>query len=138
MSTKYEGRSSHNDLIDDIVESSSPTYPKKTTSNRIYSSYSSLPSSLNKIEHASLKRPNEDRDRLNSTLPRSNSSLPRSNSSLMMMSNDQRRKEIDMIIKNLYDGKLMTTSNDEHPEPIINKNENEKKPHVENLDVSLK
>jgi hypothetical protein len=131
MSSKYEGHSSHYDLIDDLIESPSSTYPRKTSPNRIYSNYSSLPSSLNKTEQSSLKRTIELRDRLHSTLPRSNSSL-------LMMNNDQRRKEIDMIIKNLYDGKLMTTTPDDHSEVVPNKNEKDNKTTVENLDVRMK
>jgi len=105
MPTIFEGRSSYNDLIDDIVESPSSSYPIKTIQNR---NYSSVPSSLHKTDNPPIIRTNEHRDRLH--LP-----LPRSNSSLIMMSNDERRKEIDLIIKHLYDGKLITPINDDYP-----------------------
>jgi hypothetical protein len=105
MSTIFERRSSYNDLIDDIVESPSSSYPIKTVQNR---NHSSVPSSLHKTDNPPITRTNEHRDRIH--LP-----LPRSNSSLIMMNNDERRKEIDLIIKNLYDGKLITTTNDDYP-----------------------
>ncbi len=139
MSTKFEGRSSHYDLIEDIVESpASSSQPMKTILNRNYSAYSSLPSALNQTDHPSTKLSNEVRDRLQLTLPRSNSSL-------IMMSNDERRKEIDLIIKQLYDGKLINTTQDEQPTPdgteslattATIKTEKGNKNNVEHLDVS--
>ena len=54
-----------------------------------------------------------------------------------MVSNDQRRKEIDQIIKNLYDGKLMVNTHDDQPEPLPIKNEKEGKNTGDNLDVSI-
>jgi hypothetical protein len=30
-----------------------------------------------------------------------------------MISNDERRKELDLVLKHLYDGKLLTTMNDD-------------------------
>jgi hypothetical protein len=107
MSTKFEGRLSRHDFIDDIVEPSSSSYQIKTIQNRNYSTFSSLPSLLHKTDNSPIIITNELRDRLPLTLPRSNSSL-------IMMSNDDRRKEIDLIIKHLYDGKLITTLNDDH------------------------
>jgi hypothetical protein len=122
MSTKIEGRTSSYDLIDDIVETSSSLSNRKSLalidgtkilSNRNHSSYSNLPSLFNKtkfeqIDNSTISLTNEVRDRLHL-------SLPRSNSSLILMSNDDRRKELDLIIKSLYDGKLLTTNNDDRP-----------------------
>lgn len=131
MSNKFEGRLLHHDLIDDIVESPSlSSYPLKSISNRSYTAYSSLPTSLHKTISTPLTMTNEFRDRLQSTLPRSNSSL-------IMMNNDDRRKELDLILKQLYDGKLITAMNDDHspsanPEPLtIIKNDKE------NFDVKI-
>lgn len=133
MSTKFEGRSLHHDLIDDIVESPS-SYPMKTIQNRTFSPYSSLPSSIHKTTSSPLTMTNELRDRLQLTLPRSNSSL-------IMMNNDDRRKEIDQIIKHLYDGKLISTINDDHPPPPPPSDNFESlttiKTEKENIDVSI-
>jgi hypothetical protein len=124
MPTKTEGRSSHHDLIDDIVEapSSSSTFTSnsiasftmdgsKTLQNKPYSSYSNIPSLFNnksKYEQTdnSTLTTNELRDRLHLTLPRSSSLST-------MISNDERRKELDLVLKHLYDGKLLTTMNDD-------------------------
>jgi hypothetical protein len=143
MSTKFARRSSFHDLIDDIVESPPSSYPTRTTLNRTYSAYSSLPSSLHKQDNLPTKITNEHRDR-------SNVALPRSNSSLIMMNNDERRKEIDLIIKQLYDGKLMT--NDHSPSDVLQssthilnkeplttttiKTDKQSKNNVANIDVS--
>jgi hypothetical protein len=139
MSTKFEGRSSYHDLIDDLVES-----PSSSSKSR---NFSSLPSLIDRNNNPPIKMTNERRDRFHLTLPRSNSSL-------IMMSNDERRKEIDLIIKHLYDGKLITTSNDDHPpsdrseqaihmsskEPITTmtiKTDKENKNNISNIDVSI-
>ncbi|CAF1217632.1 unnamed protein product [Adineta steineri] len=127
MPTKIEGRPTRHDLIDDIVEassSSSLTIPNsissfmmdgvKTLPNRNYSSYSNIPTLFNnksKLEQndnseKSSTLADELRDRLNLTLPRSNSSST-------MRNNDERRKELDMVLKHLYDGKLLTQLNDD-------------------------
>ena len=125
MPTRIEGRSSRYDLIDDIVETpsssafasnsvssfmmdSSKTLPAKT-----YSSYSNIPTLFNNKSRqdsteSSTTLTNELRDRLHLTLPRSNSSST-------MISNDERRKELDLVLKHLYDGKLLTTMNDDRP-----------------------
>ena len=118
MLTKTEGRSSRHDLIDDIVETSSPVPSRKSSAlidgtkilpNRNYSSYSNIPSLYNKSKFEQIDNfTNEVRDRRHLTLPRSNSSL-------LLMSNDDRRKEIDLIIKHLYDGKLLIPNNDDRP-----------------------
>lgn len=148
MSTKIQGRSSRHDLIDDIVESSNKKSlvlidGTKILPNRNYSSYSNLPSLFNKskfeqTDNSVVSITNDYRDRLHLTLPRSNSSL-------ILMNNDERRKEIDLIIKNLYDGKLLTTNNDDRSlsdisEPrvhmfnkglILSKNHEEHKHHID-------
>ena len=163
MSTKVERRSSLHDLIEDIVEPSSASNPisfrlidsSKAIQNRNYPSYQSLPSLINKTnfeqtDDSTVLSINELRDHLHLTLPRSNSSS-------IMMSNDDRRKEIDLIIKHLYDGKLSARINDENPvsdisessthmlrkEPItapttvMIKNNGESKNSVGSIDVSL-
>ncbi|CAF2979138.1 unnamed protein product [Rotaria sp. Silwood2] len=123
MSSKLERPSSLHDLIDDIIEpssSSSLSNPissrlrnsSKTLQNRNYSSYSSIPSlydrsKFEQTNNSLLTLTNELRDRAHITLPRSNSSI-------ITMSNDDRRKEIDLIIKHLNDGKLLTPINDDH------------------------
>ena len=123
MPTKIEGRSSHHDLIDDIVEapSSSSTFAShsipsflmdtsKTVPNKTYSSYSNIPTLFNNksTENSNSTLTTELRDRLHLTLPRSNSSST-------MISNDERRKELDLVLKHLYDGKLLTAMNDDRP-----------------------
>ena len=127
MPTKLEGRSSRHDLIDDIVEapatssfgsnsvSSFMMDGSKTLPNKNYSSYSNIPSLFsNKSKHEpsdnSTAVAAELRDRLHLTLPRSNSSST-------MISNDERRKELDLVLKRLYDGKLLTSMNDDRPSP---------------------
>ncbi|CAF4440822.1 unnamed protein product [Rotaria sp. Silwood2] len=123
MSSKLERPSSLHDLIDDIIEpssSSSLSNPissllrnsSKTLQNRNYSSYSSIPSlydrsKFEQTNNSLLTLTNELRDRAHITLPRSNSSI-------ITMNNDDRRKEIDLIIKHLNDGKLLTPINDDH------------------------
>ena len=136
MSTKFEGRSSYHEIIDDIVDTPTSAFnPIKILPNRTYSTYTSLPTALNKIDQQSIKIPHELRDRLQLTIPRSNSSV-------IMMNNDERRKEIDLILKHLYDGKLITSLNDDHlvsngsDTPII-KTEKGRKPSIESLDVSI-
>lgn len=128
MPTKTEGRSSRHDLIDDIVDApslpSSTTFTtnsissllmdnSKTLPNKTHSSYSNIPTLFNtksKLEQTDNTTilTNELRDRLHLTLPRSNSSST-------MMSNDERRKELDLVLKHLYDGKLLTSINDDRP-----------------------
>ena len=118
MSTKIEGQPSHHDLIDDIIES--PAYNpislflidgSKVIQNR---NYSNLPSVFNRSKFeqtdnsSTITLSNELRERLHLALPRSNQPI-------IMMSNDERRKEIDLILKHLHDGKLLTTMNDDRP-----------------------
>jgi hypothetical protein len=171
MPTKIEGRSSRHDLIDDILEaptsssfvsnsiSSFMMDGSKTLPNRSYSSYSSIPTLFNnKSKHeqtenssstATAMLTNELRDRLHLTLPRSNSSST-------MISNDERRKELDLVLKHLYDGKLLTSMHDDRPMsetsdssiPILSKgpttttttntikSDDESKMHIGNLNVS--
>ena len=133
MPTKIEGRSSRHDLIDDIVEApaSSPFVSNSVSSfsmdtskalaNRNYSSYTNIPTLFNtksKLDKASTLTSgtntltSELRDRLHL-------SLPRSTSSSTMMSNDERRKELDLVLKHLYDGKLLTAMNDDRPSSEI-------------------
>ncbi|CAF4951784.1 unnamed protein product, partial [Rotaria sp. Silwood1] len=125
MPTKIEGRSSRQDLIDDIVEAPSSSSfmstsnssmmidGSKTLPSRNYSSYSNIPSLFNnktkneQINHTTTLT-HELRDRLHLTLPRSNSSST-------MISNDERRRELDLVLKHLYDGKLLTSMNDDRP-----------------------
>src|SRR5690349_3428083 len=118
MPTKIEGRSSRHDLIDDIVEAPSTSSfatnsissfimdGSKTLPNKTFSSYTNIPTLFNnksryeQTDHSSSTTTaltNELRDRLHLTLPRSNSSTT-------MMSNDERRKELDLVLKHLYDG----------------------------------
>jgi hypothetical protein len=123
MPTKIEGRSSRHDLIDDIVEAppssssfashSIPSFlmdASKTVPTKTYSSYSNIPTLFNNKsnENSNSTLTNELRDRLHLTLPRSNSSST-------MISNDERRKELDLVLKHLYDGKLLTAMNDDRP-----------------------
>ena len=125
MPTKIEGKSSRQDLIDDIVETpSSLQYmidASKSLPNMSYSRYSSIPSLFNgksKLEQNSTANTttttststlaSELRDRLHLTLPRSSSSST-------MLSNDERRKELDLVLKHLYDGKLLTSMHDDRP-----------------------
>lgn len=125
MPTKIEGRSSRHDLIDDIVEAPSSSIfasnsissflmdGSKTSPNKTHSSYSNIPNLFNnksKFEQPdnSTTLTNELRDRLHLTLPRSNSSST-------MISNDERRRELDLVLKHLYDGKLLTSMNDDRP-----------------------
>ncbi|CAF0828367.1 unnamed protein product [Rotaria sordida] len=129
MPTKIEGRSLRQDLIDDIVEApSSSSFMSSSASsilvdnskslpNRNYSSYSNIPSLFNnKTKNEQTDRTtiltNELRDRLHLTLPRSNSSST-------MISNDERRRELDLVLKHLYDGKLLTSMNDDRPSSDI-------------------
>ncbi|CAF1226646.1 unnamed protein product [Rotaria sordida] len=120
MSSKLERPSSLHDLIDDIIETPSSSNPisfrlrntSKALQNRNYLSFSSIPSLFDKSRfeqtgHSLITLTNELHDHAHVTLPRSNSSI-------ISMSNDDRRKEIDLIIKYLYDGKLLTTINDDH------------------------
>jgi len=104
MSTRIERRSLRDDLIDDIVEPSASHNPISSffidsvtiPHNR---SYSSLPLSFNKTK---FEQTNDHRDRSHLISSRGNSSHT--------MSNDERRKEIDLIIKHVYDGKLLTAN----------------------------
>ncbi|CAF3710271.1 unnamed protein product [Rotaria sordida] len=167
MPTKIEGRSLRQDLIDDIVEApSSSSFMSSSASsilvdnskslpNRNYSSYSNIPSLFNnKTKNEQTDRTtiltNELRDRLHLTLPRSSSSST-------MISNDERRRELDLVLKHLYDGKLLTSMNDDRPSsdisessiPILSKgpitkttttmikNDDDNKINVGNMEVSL-
>ncbi|CAF4204791.1 unnamed protein product [Rotaria magnacalcarata] len=116
MSTKVEKRSSFQDLIDDIIESPLSVYPiysrlkdggSKVFQNRNQTSRTSLfdKSKYEQIDNLMPTVTNDFRDRAAGTLPYSNSSTN-------TMSNEERRKEIDFIIKNLYDGKLSTINDD--------------------------
>ncbi|CAF4656958.1 unnamed protein product, partial [Rotaria socialis] len=116
MSTKVEKRSSLHDLIDDIIESPLSSYPiysrlkdggSKVFQNRNQTSRTSLfdKSKYEKIDNLIPTITNDFRDRAVGTLPYSNSSTN-------TMSNEERRKEIDFIIKHLYDGKLSTINDD--------------------------
>ena len=144
MPTRIEGRPSRQDLIEDIVEAPNSTAAfvsnsassflmdgTKSLGNRTYSSYSNIPTLFNtkgKMEKSSALPPTGSRtlttasttadlrDRLHLTLPRSSSSST-------MMSHDERRKELDLVLKHLYDGKLLTTMHDDragsdHSEPL--------------------
>jgi len=114
MSTRIERRSLRDDLIDDIVEPSASHNPISSffidsvtiPHNR---SYSSLPLSLSKTK---FEQTNDHRDRSHFTSSRGNS--------LHTMSNDERRKEIDLIIKHVYDGKLLTAANTNDRPPSDN------------------
>jgi hypothetical protein len=165
MPTKIEGRSSHHELIDDIVEatpSSSVSNSRplsimdgsKTLQNKSFSSYSNIPglynnkSKLEQTDNSTTTLTNELRDRLHLTLPRSSSSST-------ILNNDERRKELDFVLKHLYDGKLLTSINDdrlpselsESSIPILNrtpitttttnKNDDENKINIGNIEVSL-
>ena len=168
MPTKIEGRAPRHDVIDDIVEApSAASFHSNSVSSfmmdgvkavpaRSFSSYSNIPTLFNnksKSEQTeSSARPtvltDELRDRLNLTLPRSNSSST-------MRNNDERRKELDIVLKHLYDGKLLTSLNDDrassdvsdHSIPILSKGptnntlamraDEDNKTTAENLDVSL-
>lgn len=168
MPTRTDARLSSHDLIDDIVEappssaimsrsvSSAMMDASKTVTNRNYSSYSNIPSLFNgkskleQTDNASSMLTNELRDRLHLTLPRSNSSI-------VMMSNDERRKELDLVLKHLYDGKLLTSMQDDRPSseiselsipmlskaPItktsstLTKSDDDSKHNVGNIEVSL-
>ena len=104
MSSQFQGRATRFDLIEDLVDSPSSAFPRKILSHRMHSNYSSLPNSLNKHEYP----PSTNlRDRFHLTYSRSNSSS-------VMMNNDERRKELDLLIKHLYDGKLISTITDDH------------------------
>ncbi len=172
MPTKIEGRSTRHDLIDDIVEaptsssllsnsiSSFRMDGSKPLANRNFSSYSNIPTLFNnkpKLEQtdnpmrtSTSALTDEIRDRLNLTIPRSNSSST--------MRNDERRKELDLVLKHLYDGKLLTTLNDDRASsdiseqsiPILSKGPtttttttstmkiaDDNKMNVENIDVSF-
>lgn len=109
MSSQFQGRPTRFDLIEDLVDAPSSTYSRKILSQRTYSNYSSLPAALNKHEYPpspSRKITAELRDRLQLTLPRSNSSS-------IMMNNDERRRELDLLIKQLYDGKIISSITDD-------------------------
>lgn len=171
MPTKLEGRSTRHDLIDDIVEAPSSSSlisnsiasfrvdGSKPLANRNFSSYSNIPTLFtNKSKHeqtdnsmrttSTTTLTDELRDRLNLTLPRSSSSS--------VMRTDERRKELDLVLKHLYDGKLLTTLNDDRASsdiseqsiPILSKgpttttanmkldDDDNNKINVENIDVS--
>lgn len=142
MPAKNEGRATRQDLIDDVVEApSTASFHSNSVSSfvmeatkagpaRSYSSYSNIPTLFNgksRGESAdALTRSSvltdELRDRLNLTLPRSNSSSA-------VRNNDERRKDLDIVLKHLHDGKLLTSLNDdrassdasEHSIPILTK-----------------
>lgn len=166
MLSKTEGRLTTSDLIDDIIDPPASSFNLsalrskeglKSLKSRSFSSYSNIPSLFNKskndnTDNSIISLTNEFHDR-------PPLSLNRSNSSYITMSNDDRRKEIDMIIKHLYDGKLLPTTNDDRatsdisetsghalskgpitttttPMSII-KNDEDNKSHVETIDVCI-
>lgn len=107
MSNRNERRSLRDDIIEDIVDPSPRASATTPISSFVIDSvkisqnqnYSSLPLLFNK--------PNDHRDRSHHLLSSCR------NSSSLTMSNDERRKEIDLIIKHLYDGKLLTATTDD-------------------------
>lgn len=116
MSAKADKRLSPHDYIDDIIEiptsSSNFLSSKLKDGMKIYQNrnYLSTPSLFEKSKHEQIDNllipvANDIRDR--TSLMSGHSNL-----SSNVLSNDDRRKEIDFIIKHLYDGKLLTI-NDE-------------------------
>ncbi|UJR22529.1 hypothetical protein I4U23_025578 [Adineta vaga] len=106
MTNKVERRLLRDDLVDDIVDQQQPVSHSNKSSYFIDSTkktqnrpYSSFPYAFNKP-----KCDQDDRLQLSST------SSSRIHPSSMLMSNDERRKEIDRIIQHLYNGKLLTTT----------------------------
>ena len=116
MSNQFERRSLHDDLIDDIIEhqtvpqSNKSSYlldSTKTTHNR---THESLPTVFNRpkfdpSEHSFIP--------VKAERPQIAASTSRIQPSSILMSNDERRKEIDRIIQHLYNGKLLTNNNEE-------------------------
>ena len=129
MPAKVEGKPSCQDLIDDIVEPSPSAFhavlsssfidgSRAAPANRTYASYSNLPSLFNSgstkskfdpLEHLAGGLLNDARDRFQQL------ALPRSNSSSLMLNGDERRKELDLLLKHLYGGKMLPSINDERP-----------------------
>ena len=132
MPAKVEGKPSCQDLIDDIVEPSPSAFHAVSSSsfidgsrtappNRTYASYSNLPSLFNSgstkskfdpLEHLAGGLIHDVRDRFQLALPRSNSSS-------LMLNGDERRKELDLLLKHLYGGKMLPSINDERPSSDI-------------------
>ena len=117
MSSKIDRRLLRDDFIDDIVEQpslSNPPVPSffidgaKITQNRNYPSFPLVfnKPKLEQTDNPSMTLKNDHRER--SQVP-----LSHANSSALLMSNDERRREIDRIIKHLYDGKLLTATHDD-------------------------
>ncbi|CAF1544321.1 unnamed protein product [Adineta ricciae] len=116
MSNQFERRPLHDDLIDDIIEhqtvpqSNKSSYfldSAKTTQNR---THESLPTVFNRpkfdpSEHSFIP--------VKAERPQIAASTSRIQPSSILMSNDERRKEIDRIIQHLYNGKLLTNNNEE-------------------------
>lgn len=106
-STKLEGRLFHYEQIDDIIETS------KIFAPRTYSSYSNIPSLL---QPKTKFLDQSDPDGLNKDFrDRFHSALPRSASSSLMINPDERRKELDQILKHLYEGKRLKSIQDDRP-----------------------
>ena len=127
MSSQFQGRLPRFDLIDDLIDSSASSYQRKLLSHRSYSNYSSLPAALNKNEQSSSgKLP----DRLR--LP-----FSRSDSSSIMSNNNERRKELDLLLKHLYDGKLISTINGDHHSESITTSTKQEKETSNNLEVKI-
>jgi hypothetical protein len=104
---KLEGRLFHYEQIDDIIDSSKMFAP------RTYSSYSSIPSLL---QPKTKFLDQSDPDGLNKDFrDRYHSALPRSVSSSLMINPDERRKELDQILKQLYEGKRLKSIQDDRP-----------------------
>lgn len=127
MTSQFQGRPSRFDLIDDLIDSSAGGYQRKLHSHRTYSNYSSLPAALNKNEPSSSSKPS-DRVRL---------PFARSDSSSIMSNNDDRRKELDLLLKHLYDGKLISTINGDHHSEAITTSSKQEKVNSNHLEVRI-
>ena len=105
--TKLEGRLFHYEQVDDIIESSKMFAP------RTYASYSNIPALL---QPKTKLLDQSDPDGLNKDFrDRFHSVLPRSASSSLMINPDERRKELDQILKHLYEGKRLKSIHDDRP-----------------------
>lgn len=127
MSNRFQGRTPRFDLIDDLIDSTAIIHQRKPpSSNRTYSNYSSLPISLNKTDQSSSSTKLPDRLHL---------PFARSDSSSIMSNNDERRKELDLLLKHLYDGKLISTINGSHSDAITTTANKQEKENSTNLEV---
>lgn len=116
MSNQFERRLPHDDLIDDLIEqqtipqSNKSSYfldSAKITQNR---THASLPTVLNRpkfdpSEHSFIP--------VKAERSQITASTSRIQPSSILISNDERRKEIDRIIQHLYNGKILTSNNEE-------------------------